>query len=93
MRCTFFPSLAALEQRLRQRNADNEASFHTRLAIAPTEMAHYRDYYVIVNDDRSQPRNSSRRLSLPIAVASRLNRRYPIFAEMDGWIHERGPST
>ena len=50
MRCTFYssPSLAALEQRLRQRNADNEASFHTRLAIAPTEMAHYRDYdYVI----------------------------------------------
>ena len=37
---------------MRQRNADNEASFHTRLAIAPTEMAHYQDYdYVIVNDD------------------------------------------
>ena len=89
------PSLAVLEQRLRQRNADNEASFRTRLAIAPTEMAHYQDYdYVIVNDDLKSATQQLQAIILADRCClSRLDRRYPIFAELDGWIHERGPST
>jgi guanylate kinase len=89
------PSLAVLEQRLRQRNADHEASFHTRLAIAPTEMAHYQDYdYVIVNDDLKSATQQLQAIILADRCClSRLDRRYPIFAELDGWIHERGPSS
>jgi guanylate kinase len=89
------PSLAVLEQRLRQRNADDEASFHTRLAIAPTEMAHYQDYdYVIVNDDL---KSATQRLQAIILAdrccLPRLDRRYAIFAELDAWSHERSLST
>jgi guanylate kinase len=89
------PSLAVLEQRLRQRNADHEASFHTRLAIAPKEMAHYQDYdYVIVNDDLKSATQQLQAIILADRCClSRLDRRYPIFAELDGWIHERGPSS
>jgi guanylate kinase len=89
------PSLAVLEQRLRQRNADHEASFHTRLAIAPKEIAHYQDYdYVIVNDDLKSATQQLQAIILADRCClSRLDRRYPIFAELDGWIHERGPSS
>jgi guanylate kinase len=89
------PSLAALQQRLRQRNADDEASMRTRMAIAPWEMAQYRDYdYVIVNDDLESATQQLQAIILADRCClPRLNRRYPIFAEMDGWIHERGPST
>jgi len=89
------PSLAALEQRLRQRNADNEASMRTRLAIAPTEMAQYRHYdYVIVNDDLKSATQQLQAIILADRCClPRLNHRYPIWAELDGWIHERGPST
>jgi guanylate kinase len=89
------PSLAALQQRIRQRNADDEASMRTRLAVAPMEMAQYRDYdYVIVNDDLKSATQQLQAIILADRCClSRLNRRYPIFAEMDGWIHERGPST
>jgi guanylate kinase len=89
------PSMAVLAQRLRQRNADDEVSLRTRLAVAPMEMAQYRHYdYVIVNDDLT----SATQQLQAIIVADRcclprLDRRYPIFAELDGWIHERGPST
>jgi guanylate kinase len=87
------PSLAALRQRLRQRNADDEASVRARLAIAPTEMAHYRDYdYVIVNDDLPSATQQLQAIILADRCClRRLDRRYPIFAEMDGWIDERGP--
>jgi guanylate kinase len=89
------PSLATLRQRLRQRNADDEASVRARLAIAPAEMAHYRDYdYVIVNDDL---KSATQQLQAVILAdrcrLRRLDRRYPIFAEMDGRTDERGPST
>ena len=89
------PSLAALEQRLRQRNADNEASMRTRLAIAPTEMAQYRDYdYVVVNDDLKSATQQLQAIILADRCClPRLNRQYPIWAELDGWIHERGPSS
>ena len=89
------PSLSVLQQRLRQRNADDEASMSTRLAIAPLEMAQYRDYdYVIVNDDlRSAMQQLQAIILADRCCLPRLNRQYPIFAEMDGWIHERGPST
>jgi guanylate kinase len=89
------PSLAALEQRLRQRNADNEASMRTRLAIAPMEMAQYRDYdYVVVNDDLKSATQQLQAIILADRCCLlRLNRRYPIWTELDGWIHERGPSS
>jgi guanylate kinase len=80
------PSLVALEQRLRQRNADDEASLRTRVAVAPKEMAYYQHYdYVIVNDDL----NSATQQLQAIILADRcclrrLDRRYPIFAELDG---------
>jgi guanylate kinase len=89
------PSLAALEQRLRQRNVDDEASMRTRLAIAPTEMARYEDYdYVIVNDDLPSATQQLQAIILADRCClPRLDRRYSIFAELDGWIHARGSST
>jgi guanylate kinase len=80
------PSLATLEQRLRQRNADNEASLCTRLAIAPKEMIHYRHYdYVIVNDDLKSATQQLQAIILADRCClRRLDRRYPIFAELDG---------
>jgi guanylate kinase len=80
------PSLAALEQRLRQRNADNEASLRTRLAIAPKEMAQYQYYdYVIVNDDLKSATQQLQAIILADRCClRRLDRRYPIFAELDG---------
>jgi guanylate kinase len=80
------PSLAALEQRLRRRNADHDAVLHTRLAIAPTEMAQYQHYdYAIVNDDLEA---ATQQLQAIIVAdrcrVSRLDRRYPIFTELDG---------
>jgi guanylate kinase len=89
------PSLTALEQRIRQRNADDEASMRSRLASAPMEMAQYRAYdYVIVNDDLKSATQQLQAIILADRCClPRLDRRYPIFAEMDGWIHERGLST
>jgi guanylate kinase len=80
------PSLAVLEQRLRQRNADNDAALRRRLTIAPTEMAQYQHYdYVIVNDDLE---SATQQLQAIIVAdrcrVERLDRRYPIFAELDG---------
>jgi guanylate kinase len=80
------PSLAALEHRLRQRDSDDETVVRTRLAMAPTEMAQYQRYdYVIVNDDLG----SAIQQLQSIIVADRcrverVDRRYPIFAELDG---------
>jgi guanylate kinase len=89
------PSMAALEQRLRQRNADHEASLRTRLAIAPTEIAQYQDYdYVIVNDDLKSATQQLQAIILADRCRlPRLDRRYAIFAELDGWRHDRVPST
>jgi guanylate kinase len=89
------PSLAVLEQRLRQRNSDDEAALRRRLALAPTEMAHYQHYdYVIVNDDLE---SAAQQLQAIIAAdrcrVERLDRRFPIFAELDGCLHERGASA
>jgi guanylate kinase len=89
------PSLAALEQRLRRRNSDNDAALHARLAIAPTEMAQYQHYdHVIVNDDLE---SAAQQLQAIIVAdrcrVERVDRRYPIFAELDGWLHERGASA
>jgi guanylate kinase len=45
------PSYAALEQRLRGRGKDDEATIRRRLDNARDEMRHYREYdYLIVND-------------------------------------------
>jgi guanylate kinase len=89
------PSLDALEQRLRQRNADNEASMRARLSIAPMEMAQYRDYdYVIVNDDLKAATQKLQAIILADRCRpTRLKRRDPIFAQLDGWTHELGLST
>jgi guanylate kinase len=89
------PSLAVLEQRLRQRHSDDDATLRTRLANAPTEMAQYRHYdYVIVNDDLE---TATQQLQGVIVAdrccVERLDRRYTIFAELDGWLHERGASA
>lgn len=80
------PSLAALAQRLRRRNADNDAALHTRLSIAPTEMAQYRHYdYVIVNDELASATQQLRAIIVADRChVGRLDRRYPIFAELDG---------
>jgi guanylate kinase len=89
------PSLETLEQRLRQRHSENEAALRKRLAIAPAEMAQYQHYdYIIINDDFE---SAARQLQAIILAdrcrVDRLNRQYPIFAEVDGWIHERGASA
>jgi guanylate kinase len=80
------PSLAALEQRLRQRNSDDEAALRTRLAIAPREMAQYQHYdYVIVNDDLESATQQLQAIIIADRCRlERLDRRYPIFAELDG---------
>jgi guanylate kinase len=89
------PSLAVLEQRLRRRNADNDTALRTRLASAPKEMVQYRHYdYVIVNDDQEV---ATQQLQAIIVAdrcrVRRLDRRYPMFTELDEWIHERDAST
>jgi guanylate kinase len=80
------PSLAALEQRLRQRNADDGASLRARLTVAPKEMAQYQHYdYVIVNDDLKSATQQLQAIILADRCClRRLDRRYPIFAELDG---------
>lgn len=46
------PSLEALRQRLESRRRDMGSDIDRRLANAPGEMSHYRDYdYVVVNED------------------------------------------
>ncbi len=46
------PSLAALEQRLRERRTDSPATIVRRLADARADMSHYAEFdYVVVNDD------------------------------------------
>ena len=88
------PSLETLERRLRQRNSETEATLQRRMAIAPTEMAQYRHYdYVIINDDRESAVQQLHAIILADRCrVERLNRRYPIFAELDGSIDERVPS-
>jgi guanylate kinase len=89
------PSLAALEQRLRQRDSDNDAAMRGRLAIAPKEMAQYEHYdYVVVNDDLGA---ATQQLQAIIVAdrcrVERLDRRYGIFAELDEWRHEPGTTA
>jgi guanylate kinase len=84
------PSMAELERRLRQRQAEDEATVRARLGAAPEEMAQYCRYdYVIVNDDLEA---ATRQLQAIILAdrcrVERLSRRYPIFAELDGQSHE-----
>ncbi|PID49711.1 MAG: guanylate kinase [Proteobacteria bacterium] len=46
------PSQAALEERLRSRKQDNEATIQRRMRDARSEMSHYPEYdYLIINDD------------------------------------------
>jgi guanylate kinase len=80
------PSLAALEERLRQRNSDDDAAVRARLAIAPIEMAQYQHYdYAIVNDDLELATQQLQAIILADRCrVGRVNRRYPIFAELDG---------
>src|SRR5882672_5542468 len=48
------PSLAVLEQRLRQRSTDSEAEIQRRLHVARAEIASFAEYdFVVVNDDLS----------------------------------------
>ncbi|MEY6431280.1 guanylate kinase [Thioalkalicoccus limnaeus] len=65
------PSLATLEDRLRGRNQDSEATIAGRMAQARDELAHYPEYdYLLVNDDFDQ----TLRGLLAILVAERLRR-------------------
>ena len=86
------PSLEELEWRLRQRHSEGEAALHARLALAPHEMAHFHLYdYVIVNDDFEAATRQLQAIVLADRCrVERLNRHYPIFAELDGWSHGRG---
>jgi guanylate kinase len=46
------PSLAALEQRLRERGTDSAQTIARRLADAQADMSHYEEFdYVVVNDE------------------------------------------
>ncbi len=46
------PSLEELEQRLRSRNQDDDATIRRRMEQAREEMSHYGEYdYVVFNDD------------------------------------------
>ncbi len=46
------PSLKVLEQRLRSRGQDSDATIQARMAKAQTEMSHYHEFdYLLVNDD------------------------------------------
>lgn len=48
----FPPSLSALEERLRRRDQDSQATIERRMEDAVQEMAHYSEFdYLIVNDD------------------------------------------
>jgi guanylate kinase len=83
------PSMAALRQRLRQRNSEDEKALQRRLAIAPTEMRQFREYdYVVVNDDLT---TAVQQLQAIIVAdrcrVERLTCQYPIFAEVDGLVH------
>lgn len=53
--CSIFilpPSIAVLEQRLRSRGQDSEATIQRRMRDAVNEMSHYPEYdYLVVNDD------------------------------------------
>jgi guanylate kinase len=89
------PSLAALEQRLRERDSDSDTVMRARLAVAPTEMAQYQHYdYVVVNDELE---TATQQLQAIIVAdrhrVERLDRRYTIFAELDEWRHERGTTA
>jgi guanylate kinase len=66
--------------------SDPEAPLQHRLAIAPTEMAQYRHYdYVIINDDLESAIQQLQAIILADRCrVDRLNRQYPIFAELDG---------
>jgi len=80
------PSLTALEQRLRQRNSDHDEALRIRLAVAPTEIAQFQHYdYVIVNDDLELATQQLRAIIVADRCRlERLDRRYPIFSELDG---------
>ncbi len=46
------PSLAALEERLRKRQQDSEATIQRRMRDARSEMSHYPEYdYLLINDE------------------------------------------
>jgi guanylate kinase len=46
------PSFAALEQRLRSRAQDNEATIQRRLRESREELSHFREFdYLVINDD------------------------------------------
>ena len=65
------PSRDALEQRMRSRGQDSEATIAQRLAAAREEMSHYSEFdYVIVNDDFDTAVEEMR----SIFIASRLRR-------------------
>jgi guanylate kinase len=80
------PSMAALEQRLRQRKSDNEEALRTRLAAAPTEIAQFQHYnYIIVNDDLESATHQLQSIIIADRCRlERLDRRYSIFSELDG---------
>ena len=58
----------------------------TRLSVAPAEIAQYQDYdYVIVNDDLESATQQLQAIILADRCRlARLDRRYPIFSELDG---------
>lgn len=84
------PSMEALQRRLRQRKSEDEKTLRRRLAIAPTEMLQFRDYdYVVVNDHLATTIQQLQAIILADRCrVERRDRQYPIFTELDGWVHE-----
>ena len=71
------PSFAVLEQRLRGRSKDSDASIQRRLEVARDEVASFGDYdYLVINDDLVG--SVDRLRAIVVAERARLTRMQPV---------------
>jgi guanylate kinase len=71
------PSLAVLEQRLRGRSKDSDASIQRRLQVARVEVTSFGDYdYLVINDDLVS--SVDRLRAIVLAERARLARMQPL---------------
>jgi guanylate kinase len=75
------PSFAVLEQRLRGRSKDSDASIQRRLEVARDEIASFGDYdYLVINDDLVG--SVDRLRAIVLAERARLARMQPVAARV-----------